>query len=958
MFDVFLEKVSAFIKSRLLPVSLIYITLFSILIFRLFHLQIVEGEQYESKLTTRTQKERQIQGTRGNIYDAKGKLLAYNELTYSVTLLDTGEVTDGQKLNEMIYKVIQIIESNGDSLDIDFGLLMDDKGNITFRDSGNSLLRFKRDVYAKTKVDELTEEQVNSTAEEVFEYLRSSTDSSSLKFKIADTYSKEDAYKIMAVRFARYLNSTRYLPITIAKNVSQETVAAIKESSGDIPGLDITLETTRVYDPSIAVSMAHVLGYTGSISDEAWESMSEEEKKIYTPNDQIGKTGIEAEFEEYLHGTSGYDNVTLNQSNRIVEVTKGKDPVAGNDIYLTIDSDLQNACYELIEKELAGILLDKIHPNENRTVVKSGKTEIVIPIKDVYFALIDNNVIDIEAFEEEDATTLEKKVYETFVSERSKVFNELENILAYNSKQKDSSLSEDNKEYTQYIYSMLISDKYLSITDEIKASTVYNDYKDGKVSLSEFLQYALSQEWIDRTQFSDAGTYYESEEIYNLFLKFILEKLSEDKAFGKMIYERLIYNGKVTGTQICLLLFDQNVLNYDKDAISSLKNGGSPYKFIREKIKNLEITPGQLALEPCSGSIVITDTDTGKVKALVTYPSYDNNKLANKVDSEYYEYLTENKAYPLINRPLQQKTAPGSTYKMLSSIVGLQEGALSSTSEKIHDGTVFDKIKPVARCWAPHSHGDVNVSEALEVSCNYFFYEVGFRLGQRGDGTTNESITLSKLESYAKLFGLGEVSGIELSSEYKPKISDSQGVRSMIGQGTNNYTPANLSKYVTGIVNNGTVYNLSIMDKIVDVSGEVVKSYAPTVYENEDSDKSLQDVRTEYWNAVKEGMYLVVNGSRSSIDTLFKDLDFKVAGKTGTAQENLNKPNHALFVSYAPYDNPEITVTTVIPNGYTSSNAAELTRDVYKYYFYEEDRQNLLDGEVSAPEIQGSSSED
>ena len=110
------------------------------------------------------------------------------------------------------------------------------------------------------------------------------------------------------------------------------------------------------------------------------------------------------------------------------------------------------------------------------------------------------------------------------------------------------------------------------------------------------------------------------------------------------------------------------MLEYDEKAINGLETGTlSPTSFIQTKIRNLEITPAQLALEPCSGSVVVTDVKTGEVLALVSYPSYDNNMFANRVDSEYFNKINNDLAYPLINRPLQQKTAPGSTYKMVSA---------------------------------------------------------------------------------------------------------------------------------------------------------------------------------------------------------------------------------------------------------------------------------------------------
>ena len=137
----------------------------------------------------------------------------------------------------------------------------------------------------------------------------------------------------------------------------------------------------------------------------------------------------------------------------------------------------------------------------------------------------------------------------------------------------------------------------------------------------------------------------------------------------------MVNAGQVTGQEICLTLFDQSVLDYDDATVNGLKDATiSSYTFIMDKINNLEITPAQLALDPCTGSCVITDVNTGQIKALVSYPGYDNNKLANGVDADYYESLRDDKSNPLWNYATQEKTAPGSTFKLVTSTAGLAEG--------------------------------------------------------------------------------------------------------------------------------------------------------------------------------------------------------------------------------------------------------------------------------------------
>ena len=218
----------------------------------------------------------------------------------------------------------------------------------------------------------------------------------------------------------------------------------------------------------------------------------------------------------------------------------------------------------------------------------------------------------------------------------------------------------------------------------------------------------------------------------------------------------------------------------------------------------------------------------------------------------------------------------------------------------------------------------------IQYSCNYFFYEVGYRLGIVGD-TFNDSVGLNKLAKYADMYGLSETSGVEIE-EYAPDVSDLDAVRSAIGHGTNNSTTAGLARYVTTVANSGTCYNLTLVDKVEDNSGSIVR-------ENEATVRNRIDMDPTYWSAIHAGLRKVVENK-----SYFSDLDVNVAGKTGTAQENRNRPNHALFISYAPYEAPEISVTVRVANGYTSDYAAQIAKDVYEYYYGLKDESEIITG--------------
>ena len=222
----------------------------------------------------------------------------------------------------------------------------------------------------------------------------------------------------------------------------------------------------------------------------------------------------------------------------------------------------------------------------------------------------------------------------------------------------------------------------------------------------------------------------------------------------------------------------------------------------------------------------MTDVNTGEVLACVSYPGYDNNRLANTMDSAYYNKLANDLSSPFYNTATQERTAPGSTYKMLTSVAALTEGIITPSDGVVCEG-IFEKVFPNPKCWiSPGAHGWLDVTGALQHSCNIFYYEMGYELGvtesedKKGeDGkpakTYSSDLGIDKLTKYAEMFGLNEKSGLEIS-ESKPQISDTDSVLSAIGQGTNNYTTSQLARYVTAVANRGKVFQLSLLDKTVD----------------------------------------------------------------------------------------------------------------------------------------------
>lgn len=953
MFDSILESIKNTVKSRLFALVVTYILLFSILVGRMFYLQIIHGESYDQKASLQKQKQKTIKSARGKIYDCNGKLLATNEQSYAVTMEDSSELTSNLIKNRVILKCIRLIEKNKDKLDLDFPIEKGKNGKYVFNVNTSAQLRFKRDIFYCKSVDELKDNERNMTADECFHYMRTVDDVNTVHFfdiekegkEDADgiyheAYSDEDALKIMTVRYAMLMNTySKYEPITLSSNVCEKTVAAIKENSADMPGVEVSTEMNRVYYDS--KYFAHIIGYTGPISSETLEYLEASGKKTeYAPTDQIGKTGIEREYEEQLRGTKGMEKLLIDSSSRIVSTKKTRDAIGGNDIYLSINSNLQKAAYRLVEKEVAGILISKLTNSKSHGTKGKKASGILVSIYDVYDAILQNSIVDVSHFTDSKATSREKDVYRRFKQTKNNTIEKIRKQMSYGNKTTGEDISETLDEYLDYIFSLLRENGVFNNKTMDTTNSMYHKYLNNKVSLSEFLVYAIENNWIDMSNLDVGKDYYSSEEVFKKICSYVMSEIVDDEKFDKKIYHVMVENGSISGREICLLLYDQKFFKRNNATYAKLRTGMvSPFQFLKSKIKSLEISPGDLGLTPCACSVVITNVKTGKVLSMVSYPSYDNNKLANRVDSSYYSKISTSSASALLNRATQQKTAPGSTFKMVTATAVLGEGLIDPYST-VMTRVQYDKInKPWPRCWSSYSHGNINVTQAIQHSCNYFFYEMGYRLGG-GHGTiVNNEKGLTRLKKYAKEYGLTAKSGIELP-EAEPSFSDIDIVRSAIGQGSNSYTPVQLSRYVTTIANGGTCYDLTLVDQITDTKTGKTKKNTANI-------RNDADIPTTTWSVLTNGMKRVVNNG--SIASLFQKVPVTVAGKTGTAQINPNEPNHALFVSFAPYNDPEISVTIVIPNGFTSSNAAELASKIYKYYFDKKSRKSLLKKKVTSP---------
>ncbi len=334
-------------------------------------------------------------------------------------------------------------------------------------------------------------------------------------------------------------------------------------------------------------------------------------------------------------------------------------------------------------------------------------------------------------------------------------------------------------------------------------------------------------------------------------------------------------------------------------------------------------TKGEFDGEDASkGAAVAVDPNSGELLAIASYPTF---RLSDYV-SNYKAYSTD-PLQPLYNRALSGTYAPGSTFKPGVAATALEEKIISAGTVIVDKGAYdFGDYKP--RCWIylrfGRTHGAQNVVQAIQNSCNYFFYDVGNKLG------------IEKMNEYSRMYGLGVPTGIELSESIGvlagPDYSESVGnlwnpgntLQAAIGQSDNTFTPLQLAVYTGTLINGGTRYRAHVVKEVKSYpSGETVEKIEPEILNKIEFSAGV--VRT-----VKSAMKDVVESGSAA--RLFRGYDITVGGKTGTAQVGGERSDNALFTGFAPYDDPKIAVAVVIEQGANGTDAAYTAKAMYDCY--------------------------
>jgi len=734
-----------------------------------------------------------------------------------------------------LYDLVRLLEDKGETIVDTFPFTKSEPYQFAFAGTGWTETLWKQSM-------DFTKDEMNYDAEQSFQKLRK-------KFNIDSSLPglpNSEARKILNLCNMLYLQRYQsWIPITIAYEVKTETLSVIEEETSKYGGFSADVQSLRYYPEGKYFSQ--IIGYTAKITESELQQYPD-----YANTDLIGKNGIENAYEQELRGKNGTAVAEVTSSKKILQYLPDEEipAVSGNNVYLTLDSDLQVSTYDIVEGMLRDTLINELQ----------GKGGITNPI------------------------TI-KQFFSSFVKG---VSINLDDVM----KAKDGSPSVKLKEY-------------------VLTKITSPNLSDTKVRAQI------------RSAFSDAVT-----------------------------------EGRISPAGILQIMLEQNIISGGSQLSDDLANGRvSALSVVLDKLGSGEITPQMTGLDPCTGSVVVSDVSTGDVLAAVSYPSYDTTKLVNKLDYDYYVSINEDPTIPSWNRAFRERRAPGSTIKMVSAITALQDGSISPATT-IYDGTVFTEAgQPYLRCWSPASHGFINVSQALGVSCNFFFCEAIYRLGNDKAGTRLNSI--AELDHYLAEFGLNETTGVEIgeaspimpSPEQKDNLllainpdtppydrqwHDGDTVQTAIGQGFSNYTAAGMNRYILTLATRGERYQMHLVDSVRGAAGQLISQTKPSV------EAGLTDISDSTWDAVYKGMLLVTGGRNVAAGqngtgyNTFKDFPIVVAGKTGTAQEVTSRNDHSSFGGFAPYDDPQIAIYVSIPFGDTKAMpalASQIALKVMTEYF-------------------------
>ena len=924
----YLDHFRELCKSRIFVLLCGIFLLFFILLLRLFSLQIIHGQEYDASITASVSKTVNVPAPRGNIYDRYGRPLATNTVAYSVQIDDSITLDLTAYKENLILELTKKLWEKGATPFDTLPISSSAPYSFTFEGTEREQKKAAKAWIESQKLpDTIKDEDAGAALNYLFEKYHAPAAYTMAQKRAYVSYCISLSDKnIMALTLALKLAENgetpsdelplaREYPYTLQFNENQTREDNWKESIGmkdeelrydslqtldylrDYFGLPEGLPTDIVRDTLGIRYSLYLQRYQQYKSVTVATNISEktlayvEENQDIFPNVLVDTVSLR----EYTNGP--YFAHILGYIRQMTEADyalyKNDLDSDGNPIYTQTDIVGQTGIEKLYERQLNGT---------------DGKVSIEVDNQGRRMSVIDST-----------DPTPGKDIFLTLDSELQKVaYDTLEEQLR---KSIIGNLTHSGKN------SVSIIDMYIAM---IKA----NHISAAKLMRSTD---GVQKQVFDRFAAANPDFSKEDEDAISRVQAYLLDSVAR---------------GTFSTREALLVAIEQGTLTATEEEKSALQNGHiSPLTMVLNKLNSGEFSPADTALDPCTGAVFVTRVGTGEVLASVSYPSYDNNELVNNFNNSYYNDLLQDGNTPLVNRPLKQKKAPGSTFKMVTALAALETGVITPNTH-IRDGGIFkDAGTPYARCWLYSNnggtHGLLDVATALEVSCNYFFYEVAFRMGNAKDGTTEAGITT--LNEYMAAFGLNSLTGLELdeyaptmaSPYYKERIvktfnpdattsqtrwTDGDTIRAAIGQSVNSYTPAQITKYVSTLANGGTLYRLHMISQLQNPDGSLY-------YKTDEVAENVKNFQDANLKKVYQGMYQVASGPRGTLRNSFKNFPVKVAVKSGTAEEDKTRSSHTWLVCFAPYEDPQIAITVLIPFGEGSgSPAPEVVKAIVTKY--------------------------
>lgn len=654
------------LMDRLFFMMLAITVMFAIVIYHFYGIQIIHHETYAAMVISNVQREVEIEAPRGIVYDRYGRPLAINQSINVLQFDPDIKLSKEVDANAILLSVANLLEEEGYEY-ID-NIPISKNPPFVYTEDEKSIKQFVTN-YVPYNNNEDKLRIYKFSAEELIEYL-----SGELVYDLDEHFSDSEKRKILAMRIQiSQTNYQKYKKVTIAEDVSMKVVAAIEENQEDYPAITAEVDTRRYYP--YGKPLGNIMGYMRKMTSSQYETLKDQG---YDADDIIGQVGIEGEFESTLRGVNGNQLIEVDNVGRTVTIDneEHKEAIAGNDVYLTLDANLQVEIYEALEKRLSEGIIERLKGTDKTTALTG---------REVLVSMAKNNQIDFNEMREATSST-QKQLYKKISDSYDQALRDLERT--------ESNLPEE-----------------------------------------------------ERTE------------------------LSLQAHFAHMLEEE---ESSISNKELLIAFGEQGTFDLTTKELNQIELGH--YNLTALLIDALEtgkITPDQMDITPCSGTAVVVDSNNGETLALVSYPSYDSNEFTQNFNSIYRKLHdgVDNRSIEF-NRALKTVKAPGSTFKMITGIAGLEEGVIGK-NEMIYDSGQFIKAgEPPLKCWiytnTGHGHGNEDMIGALEVSCNYYFNEVAYRLGEKY-GAPYGGIKV--LSDYAELFGLGSQSGIELE-EASPNVSN------------------------------------------------------------------------------------------------------------------------------------------------------------------------------------------